>query len=366
MSRKAHRFMLSGGGTGGHIFPALSIADELKRRLPDARVLFVGAVGRMEMTRVPAAGYPIVGLPIEGFDRTHLFKNILLPFKLTYSMLKCFVLLLRFRPHAVIGTGGFASAPLILVSGLTGIPVFVQEQNSYAGITNRIAGRLAKKVFVAYEGMEKQFPPSKIRLTGNPIRPEITKDAVRNPDIAKRFNIDVQKPTLLVVGGSLGAKTINQAIDTLVPELANKANLIWICGKIYYPIYSLKYPSLKSGFYLSAFEDQLYTVYPWADVVVSRAGAGTLSELAAAGKACILIPSPNVAENHQEKNSLAFFEKGAARVITEDQIQELSSVVNLLLESPEERHRLSQNILKLARPDATSQIVTEVLNTLKP
>ncbi|MFN3952621.1 MAG: undecaprenyldiphospho-muramoylpentapeptide beta-N-acetylglucosaminyltransferase [Thermaurantimonas sp.] len=366
MSRNAHRFMLSGGGTGGHIFPALSIADELRRRLPDARLLFVGAVGRMEMTRVPAAGYPIVGLPIEGFDRTRLFKNLLLPFKLLYSILKCFVMLMRFRPHAVIGTGGFASAPLILASGLVGIPVFVQEQNSYAGITNRIAGRFAKKVFVAYEGMEKHFSPSKIRLTGNPIRPEISKEAVRNPDIAKRFNIDVQKPTLLAVGGSLGAKIINQTIDTLVPELTNRANLIWICGKAYYPTYALKYPTMIMGFYLSAFEEDLYVVYPWADVVVSRAGAGTLSELAAAGKACILIPSPNVAENHQVKNALAFSEKGAARVVTEDRIQELSSAVFHLLESPEERQHLSENILKLARPDATSQIVTEILNTLMP
>lgn len=366
MSRKVPRFMLSGGGTGGHIYPALSIANELKRRLPDVELLFVGALGRMEMNRIPAEGYKIVGLPIQGFQRSLTFKNFLLPFMLIFSLIKCFVLIVQFRPRAVVGTGGYASAPLMLASGLAGIPIFIQEQNSYAGITNRIAGRLAKKVFVAYEDMDNQFSSSKIRLTGNPIRPEITKDADKEPQTAKRLNIDVLKPTLLVVGGSLGSMKINQAIDNLVDEITKTANLVWICGRTYYARYKQKYSNLNMGFYLSAYEDQLFKIYPWADVVISRAGAGTLSELAAAGKACILIPSPNVAENHQVKNAMAFFQKGAARVVTEDQIQDLKAIAKHLLESPEERQRLSDNILKLARPDATSHIVTEILNALKP
>lgn len=365
MRRKKPGFMLSGGGTGGHIFPALSIADELKKRLPEADILFVGALGRIEMSRVPAAGYPIVGLPMTGMQRSLSLKNFLLPFKLVYSLIRCFVLISRFRPQAVIGTGGFASAPLVLASGILRIPVFIQEQNSHAGITNRLAARISQLVFVAYEDMEKYFPKTKIRLTGNPIRQEIINYKVRNPEIADQYRINPDRPTVLVVGGSLGAMKINQIIDSLVDDIVQRANLIWICGRTYYSKYIHKYPLSKGGFYLKDFDDQLFKIYPWADIVISRAGAGTLSELAAAGRACILIPSPNVAENHQLKNALAFYEKGAARIVTEDRIEELRPTLNQLLESPEERQRLSKNILKLARPDATSRIVSEILNTLK-
>lgn len=358
--------MLSGGGTGGHIFPALSIAGELRRRMPDADILFVGAHGRMEMTQVPAAGYPIVGLPITGLKRSLSIDNLFLPFKLLHSIFKCFGLLNTFNPEAVIGTGGFASGPLVLAAGLRGIPVFIQEQNSYAGIANRLAARFAKKIFVAFEGMEKYFPKQKIIQTGNPIRPEITENTAKDPSVAGHYCIDPTKPTVLVVGGSLGALKINEAIDHLIADIAQKANIVWICGKSYYPRYQSKYPTNRTGFYLAAFSSDLYKIYPWADIVISRAGAGTLSELAVARKACILIPSPNVAENHQFKNALAFVEKHAAVMVTEDTIDRLGEVLFALLEDPNKRASLEHNIHQLSKPNATAHITSEILNTLEP
>lgn len=364
MSRKPMKFMLSGGGTGGHIFPALSIADELKRRLPEAQFLFVGAAGRMEMTQIPQAGYPIVGLPITGLQRSFSLSNMLVPFKLLYSIFKSLVLIHRFKPAAVIGTGGFASGPLVIAAGVLGIPVFLQEQNSFPGIVNRWAGRFARKIFVAYEGMEKYLPARKLIISGNPIRAEIGNSTAKDPEIASRYCIDPNKPTLLVVGGSLGARSINQAIDSLADDISKLANLIWICGKIYYETYRKKYPENKTGFYLDAFIADLYKIYPWADVVLSRAGAGTLSELSIAGKACILIPSPNVAENHQYKNAMAFADKKAAIVITEENLSTLKDTLQMLLTNPASRAELMQNIRLLAKPDATQKIVDEILKSL--
>ncbi|MFN4299270.1 MAG: undecaprenyldiphospho-muramoylpentapeptide beta-N-acetylglucosaminyltransferase [Thermaurantimonas sp.] len=365
MSRKPMKFMLSGGGTGGHIFPALSIADELKKRLPEAKFLFVGALGRMEMSQIPRAGYQIVGLPITGIQRSFSFKNILVPFKLLYSIVKSIALLRHFKPIAVIGTGGFASGPLVLAAGLLKIPVFLQEQNSFPGIVNRWAVHFARKIFVAYEGMEKYLPAQKILITGNPIRDEIVNSNKKDPEIATKFMIDPSKPTVLVVGGSLGARSINQAIDSLVYEIQDKANLVWICGKIYFDTYRKKYPENICGFYLDAFTADLYKLYPWADVVISRAGAGTLSELSAAGKACILIPSPNVAENHQFKNAMAFAEKKAAIVIEEKKLSSLLDNLMMLLTSAEARAQLEQNIKLLSKPDATKKIADEILKDLK-
>ncbi|GCD77927.1 UDP-N-acetylglucosamine--N-acetylmuramyl-(pentapeptide) pyrophosphoryl-undecaprenol N-acetylglucosamine transferase [Thermaurantimonas aggregans] len=356
--------MLSGGGTGGHIFPALSIADELKRRLPEAKFLFVGALGRMEMTQIPNAGYEIVGLPITGLQRSFSLKNFLVPFKLLYSIVKSIALLRHFKPNAVIGTGGFASGPLVMAAGLLNIPVFLQEQNSYPGIVNRWAGRFARKIFVAYEGMDKYLPAEKILITGNPIRAEIVTTKQKDPKVAAKFLIDPSKPTVLVVGGSLGARSINQAIDSLVNEIQEKANLVWICGKIYFDTYRKKYPINKSRFYLDAFAADLYEVYPWAEIVISRAGAGTLSELSAAGKACILIPSPNVAENHQLKNAKAFAEKKAAIVIEEKNLSSLKDTLMMLLTSAEARVQLEQNIKLLAKPDATQKIADEILKAV--
>ncbi len=365
MQMKEKRFLLSGGGTGGHIFPAISIAGEIKHRWPDARILFVGAKNRMEMTQVPAAGFDIIGLPITGLRRSLSVKNLILPIKLIYSLLRCFSILLKFKPSAVIGTGGFASAPVVIAAGLMRLPVFVQEQNSFAGLSNRLAGRFAKKVFVAFEGMDRQFPPQKVVVTGNPVRQEILKTNEIPSGIAERYRLNVQKPTLLVVGGSLGAAKINETIDRFTDSILPIANLIWVCGKLYYNRYRIKYTDNMEGFYLTDFIPDLYQLYPVADLVISRAGAGTLSELAVAQKACILIPSPNVAENHQYKNAMAFGNSGAAVVVTEDQLDSLPSVIDDLIKNPEKRKNLEKNIRQFARPDATKQIVDYIAKYLQ-
>ena len=290
------RFIISGGGTGGHIFPAIAIADELKRRLPDAEILFVGAKDRMEMQKVPQAGYPIEGLWISGLQRKLSWQNLLFPLKFISSLLKSRSIIKRFKPDAVIGTGGFASGAVVKVAGQMGIPTFIQEQNSYAGITNKMLAKNAHKICVAYDAMEQFFPKKKIVKTGNPIRDGLLNIAQYRSEGLSYFHLDSQRKTLLVLGGSLGARRINQLIEQQLPLFEQLGvQVLWQCGKLYYEEYK-KYNSEQVR--VLAFIDRMELAYAAADVIISRAGASSVSELCVVGKPVIFIPSPNVAEDH--------------------------------------------------------------------
>lgn len=357
-------YLISGGGTGGHIFPALSIAAGLEKHDPDAQIVFVGAKGKMEMKRIPEAGYPIHGLWISGLQRTQVWKNILFPVKVLISLFHCVFLILKYKPKAAIGTGGFASGPLLYTASLMGIPTVIQEQNSYPGITNKWLGKRAKKICVAYEGLEKFFPKNKLVLSGNPIREDLLQTN-RNEEIQKSFNLLPNRPTVLVLGGSLGARAINRVIlENLSFFKDEQINLIWPCGRLYYGDLMQKVPK-EQEIYLKPFISEIDQAYLAADWVIARAGAGTLSELAALGKASILIPSPNVAEDHQTKNALAFVEKEAAVLIRESEIHELIPTLDSLLQDLEKRNTLEKNIKSLALPNATEIIVKEILSLNK-
>ncbi len=357
-------YLISGGGTGGHIFPALAIADGLKLRNPSSQIVFVGALGKMEMKRIPEAGYKIHGLWISGLQRAQPLKNLLFPLKIMLSLVQCISLLLKYRPKAVVGTGGFASGPLLFAASWLGFPTLIQEQNSYPGITNKLLGRRAKKICVAYDGLESFFPKNKIILTGNPIRKDLIQ-AQKNEETQKSFGLIPHRPTVLILGGSLGSKAINKEIlKNLDYFQQNKINLIWPCGKLYYGDLMQKVPR-EAGIYLKPFIAEIDQAYLAADVVIARAGAGSLSELAAMGKACILIPSPNVAEDHQTKNALAFVKKEAALLVKETEISNLLDALQELLNAPEMRKKLETNILKLAMIGATESIVNEILSLKK-
>jgi UDP-N-acetylglucosamine--N-acetylmuramyl-(pentapeptide) pyrophosphoryl-undecaprenol N-acetylglucosamine transferase len=350
------RFIISGGGTGGHIFPALSIADSLKERYPQATILFVGAEGRMEMQRVPAAGYRIVGLPIKGFDRAYLLKNIGVLVLLGKSLFLAWRTIRRFRPDVVIGVGGYASGPTLFIASLDGIPTLIQEQNSYAGVTNRLLGRRATTICVAYEGMEKFFPANKIILTGNPVRKRLSKQQDRK-EAAAYFGIDPQKRTLLVVGGSLGARTINVSVELSLSAIKEAGiQLIWQTGKNY----SFGGKEIE-GFWISPFIDRMEYAYATADLVVSRAGAGTISELCLLGKASILIPSPNVAEDHQTKNARALVEKGATALVPDGEAgKELIPLALRLIQDEGRLEGLRNNIASLGIGNSAEKIVNAV------
>ena len=355
------RFIISGGGTGGHIFPAIAIADELKRRLPDAEILFVGAKDRMEMQKVPQAGYPIEGLWISGLQRKLSWQNLLFPLKFISSLLKSRSIIKRFKPDAVIGTGGFASGAVVKVAGQMGIPTFIQEQNSYAGITNKMLAKNAHKICVAYDAMEQFFPKEKIVKTGNPIRDGLLNIGEYRSEGLSYFHLDSQRKTLLVLGGSLGARRINQLIEQQLPLFEQLGvQVLWQCGKLYYEEYK-KYNSEQIR--ILAFIDRMELAYAAADVIVSRAGASSVSELCVVGKPVIFIPSPNVAEDHQTKNARAIADKQAAILLRESELNEqFANTFSKLIADEAQQEALSAHIKALGQPNATKDIVNLILN----
>ena len=355
------RFIISGGGTGGHIFPAIAIADELKRRLPNAEILFVGAKDRMEMQKVPQAGYPIEGLWISGLQRKLSWQNLLFPLKFISSLLKSRSIIKRFKPDAVIGTGGFASGAVVKVAGQMGIPTFIQEQNSYAGITNKMLAKNAHKICVAYDAMEQFFPKEKIVKTGNPIRDGLLNIAQYRSEGLSYFHLDSQRKTLLVLGGSLGARRINQLIEQQLPLFEQLGvQVLWQCGKLYYEEYK-KYNSEQVR--VLAFIARMELAYAAADVIISRAGASSVSELCVVGKPVIFIPSPNVAEDHQTKNARAIADKQAAILLRESELNEqFANTFSKLIADEAQQEALSAHIKALAQPNATKDIVNLILN----
>ncbi len=355
--------MITGGGTGGHVFPAIAVADAIRRLKPEAAFLFVGANGRMEMERVPKAGYPIVGLNIAGFQRSLSLKNLAFPFKLLSSLRKARRIVADFKPQVVIGTGGYASGPVMRAAQNQGIPTLIQEQNSYAGVTNKLLGKKANRVCVAYDHMEAFFDQEKIVFTGNPVRADLLQLDGKHAEAMQYYGLDPELPTIAVIGGSLGAKTLNEAMASgygLLKE--RKVNVLWQCGKYYEGIYqdceTAKLPNVQ----LRAFIDRMDLFYAAADVVVSRAGALSISELCLVGKPAVLVPSPNVAEDHQTKNALSLVEKGAARLVRDVEAQEkLLQEAFLILENEALAFGLGESIRQLGRPDAADRIAREAL-----
>lgn len=355
---------MSGGGTGGHIYPAIAIANELKLRFPDADFLFVGARDRMEMQKVPQAGYKIIGLWISGLQRRLTFDNTLFPVKLISSLLKARTIIANFKPDVVIGTGGFASGPLLQVANIAGIPTVIQEQNSYPGITNKMLGGKAHKICVAYEGLERFFPKYKIALTGNPVRQDLNEIDSKRAEAIDVLQLDPSKKTLLVLGGSLGARRVNQLISKeLVNFSAQGVQVIWQCGKLYYDEYK-SYGA--ENIQVVAFIDRMDLVYAAADVIISRAGASSVSELCIVGKPVIFIPSPNVAEDHQTKNAQSIVDRNGALLIRESELDtQFDKMFTNLMQDHELQHELRVNIKKLAKTNSAKDIVDEIVKLIK-
>ncbi|MTG98072.1 MULTISPECIES: undecaprenyldiphospho-muramoylpentapeptide beta-N-acetylglucosaminyltransferase [Myroides] len=358
----APRFILSGGGTGGHIYPALAIANELKSRFANAEILFVGAEGRMEMQKIPQAGYAIEGLWISGLKRELSLDNLSFPFKVISSLLKSRKIIKRFKPDVVIGTGGYASGAVVKVAADMGIPTVVQEQNSFPGITNKLLGKKAKAICVAYDNLEAFFPKDKLVKTGNPVRQDLL--VLSDKAEAKAsFKLDVSKKTLLVLGGSLGARRINQLVESnlgLFEEM--ELEVIWQCGKLYYEEYK-KYNSSRVK--VLAFVDRMDYAFASADIVVSRAGASSVSELAIVGKPVIFVPSPNVAEDHQTKNALSIVERGGALMVKESELDTFPDLFKSVLSDDSRMQELGDNFKKLALPNATKDIVDQIVALIK-
>ena len=361
---KQYKFILSGGGTGGHIYPAIAIANELKSRFPDAEFLFVGAQDKMEMQKVPQAGYKIKGLWISGIQRRLTFDNSLFPLKLFASLLKSRTIIREFKPNVVIGTGGFASGPLLQVAAIAKIPTVIQEQNSYPGITNRWLSKKANKICVAYENLERFFPKSKMILTGNPVRQDLIGIENKREEAILNFNLDTNKKTLLVLGGSLGARRVNQLIEKELNNLLSQnVQVIWQCGKLYFEDYN-KYN--EGDVQVMAFIERMDLVYAAADIVISRAGASSVSELCIVGKPVIFIPSPNVAEDHQTKNAQSIVDKKGAIMLKESELDsQFGLVFEALLKDQGKQNQLSENIKQLAMPEATKQIVDEIVKLIR-
>ena len=357
---------MSGGGTGGHIFPALSIANEIRRRFPQAQILFVGAEGRMEMERVPAAGYDIKGLPVCGFDRKHLLRNVKVLMKLWKSIRLANQILKDFKPDIPIGVGGYASGPMLKAAQKKGIPTLLQEQNSYAGVTNKLLAKGAKCICVAYEGMERFFPAEKIVLTGNPVRRNLLECEASAEDAKKALGIDPDKATVLIIGGSLGARTINQSIIGdlhKIGAVANEVQVVWQSGKIYDEQCreALKQSGVKNVIQMP-FISNMDMAYRAADLVVSRAGASSISELQLLGKPSILVPSPNVAEDHQTKNALALANRNAAIMVADaDAPEKLVDTMLATINDPETLSSLGENVERMALLNAAEHIVDEVM-----
>ncbi|MBN8679668.1 MAG: undecaprenyldiphospho-muramoylpentapeptide beta-N-acetylglucosaminyltransferase [Chitinophagales bacterium] len=367
MSKENLKIMITGGGTGGHIFPAIAIADAIKKLHPEASFLFVGATGKMEMERVPKAGYAIEGLPVAGFQRSMSLKNLSFPFKLLKSLWRARSIVKRFQPDVVIGTGGYASGPIMRAAQRSGIPTLIQEQNSYAGVTNKILGRRARKICVAYDHMEQFFPADRIVFTGNPVRSDILHLEGKREEGIRHYNLDPNKKTLVVIGGSLGARTLNNAMRDNVEFFEQNPDIqvIWQCGKFYEYEYSAMETAKLPNVQCLAFIDRMDLLYATADVIVSRAGALSISELCLVGKPVILVPSPNVAEDHQTKNALALVEKGAARLVRDaDAGEKLLQEVNLILESEALAFSLGESIRQMGRPNAAEAIAREALKMI--
>ena len=356
------RVIIGGGGTGGHIFPAISIANAIKARYPEVEILFVGAENRMEMERVPAVGYKIVGLPIAGFDRKNLFKNIGILIKLQKSLSQARKIIRDFNPEIVIGVGGYASGPTLKIANRMNIPTLIQEQNSYAGITNKLLAKKAAKICVAYDGMEQFFPKEKIVLTGNPVRKDLQCSDEKRKEAHGYFKLNSDKKTVLVIGGSLGARTVNQSMIKGLEKISNSdVQFIWQTGKYYYEEIVHRAP-----FTVYPFISKMDLAYSVADLIISRAGAGSISEFCMLGKPVILVPSPNVAEDHQTKNAMSLVNKNAAVMIADkDAESQLLDKALELIHNESELQSLSTNILKLALPDAANSIVDEIEKILK-
>ena len=361
---RTYKFILSGGGTGGHIYPAIAIANELKSRFPDADILFVGAKDKMEMQKVPQAGYPIQGLWIAGLQRRLTLDNAFFPVKLLSSLLKSRQIIKQFQPDVVIGTGGFASGPLLQMANSAGIPTVIQEQNSYPGITNKLLSKKANAICVAYEKLERFFPKEKIVLTGNPVRQDLIEVQSKRAEGLAYYNLDPNKKTILILGGSLGARRINQLIEKELKFFASQnVQLLWQCGKFYLEEYQ-KFNS--ANVQVMAFVERMDLVYAAADIVISRAGASSVSELCIVGKPVIFIPSPNVAEDHQTKNAQSIVDKNGAILIKEKELDSaFESTFSNLITNENKQNELSQNIKKLALPNATKAIVEEILKLIK-
>ena len=361
---KELRVIISGGGTGGHIFPAVSIADAIKALRPDAKILFVGALGRMEMQRVPAAGYEIKGLPICGFDRKNLLKNFKVLYKIWKSQRMAKQIIKDFQPQVAVGVGGYASGPTLNKAAAMGIPCLIQEQNSYAGVTNKLLAKKAEKICVAYEGMERFFPAEKIILTGNPVRQALLDTTISREDAIKSFGLDPAKKTILLVGGSLGARTINESVlQHLDIVKSSDVQFIWQTGKYYSAAIAEQLkgediPNLK----VTDFISDMGAAYKAADLVISRAGASSISEFCLIGKPVILVPSPNVAEDHQTKNALALSTRDAAIYVKDAEAP--ATLLELAVKTVNDEAKLkslSENVLKLALPDSADIIAKEVI-----
>ena len=365
---KELRVIISGGGTGGHIFPAVSIANAVKALRPDAKILFVGALGRMEMQRVPAAGYEIKGLPICGFDRKNLLRNIKVLYKIWKSQRMAKQIIKEFKPQVAVGVGGYASGPTLNKAAAMGIPCLIQEQNSYAGVTNKLLAKKATKICVAYEGMERFFPAEKIILTGNPVRQALLETTTTREAAIKSMGFDPSKKTILLVGGSLGARTINESVLQHLDIVKNSdVQFIWQTGKYYSEeiakrLQGEELPNLK----VTDFITDMGTAYKAADLVISRAGASSISEFCLIGKPVILVPSPNVAEDHQTKNALALANKDAAIYVKDAEAP--ATLLELAVKTVNDENKLkslSENVLKLALPDSAEIIAKEVIKLAK-
>ena len=353
--------IISGGGTGGHIYPAISIANQLKKKFDDYNILFVGAKNKMEMKKVPENGYKIIGLCISGYQRKHNFiSNLTLPFKLIYSLIHSAIIILKYKPKIVVGTGGYASGPVMYIAALLRIPVFIQEQNSYPGLTNRILSKYAKKIFVAYDGMEKYFKSSEVILSGNPIRKSIKNFNAKNKkEFLNQIKLDIGCKTILVLGGSLGAKILNDfIIENLDFFKKNNLQIILQCGTRYYD----DYKNFENKFLkILPFINDMDKAFSSADLIISRSGASIISELCFVGKPVIFIPSPNVAENHQSKNARKLYDIGAAEYVEEDEIEyKLKSIINKIFVSDVYKKSLSDKIATLSKPNASKIIVDEI------
>lgn len=364
---KPYRIIISGGGTGGHIFPAIAIAHTIKERFPDAEILFVGAEDRMEMEKVPAAGYPIVGLPVSGFNRSNLLSNVKVLARLWKSLRLAKKTIRSFRPDIAIGVGGYASGPTLRMASSLKIPTLLQEQNSYAGVTNKLLAKKANKICVAYEGMEKFFPADKLVITGNPVRKDLETSLDKKEEALAFFGLSRNKKTILVVGGSLGARTINQSIQNhLDLFIDGDVQLIWQTGRTYYTDAQKSLaPYSSNTIWCSDFITRMDYAYAAADLVISRAGASSISELCLLKKPVILVPSPNVAEDHQTKNALALVHRDAALMIPDkDAIQQLVPVALNVVANEERLQSLSEHIGQLAQRNSAERIVDEIVRII--
>lgn len=363
----SHRVIISGGGTGGHIFPAIAIADEIKRRHPQADILFVGADGRMEMAKVPEAGYPIKGLWISGIQRKLTIDNLSFPFKLLSSLWNANKIIKEFKPDIAIGVGGYASGPLLKRANARKVKTVLQEQNSFPGITNKWLASGANKICVAYSDMERWFPKEKINITGNPVRALIANASITKEQSMAHFELDGSKKTILAIGGSLGARTINHALREHIQKiLGDNIQLIWQCGKSFSTESESIAKDYNSGLIITPFIKEMDIAYAAADIIISRAGAMSISELCLVGKPTILIPSPNVSEDHQTKNAKALSDVNAAILLKDaDAKERLYQAINELITDSSKMESMSQNIKKLAKPNATSDIVNQIEELLK-